>query len=222
MSEFATEQVVPSEPAELEVEPEVPAWTGPSQEEWTAVVSDLQARQQAEWEAQQAELRQQGELDLDPFNENFGQNLRAFLQQQAQAAVQPVTEWQRQQAEASAYELAQDMVHDAMVKGGDYLFPDEGKAAVHRAADEYYAEAAAQYGPGQKAVQAAIDRADKEYRDWEKRVGQAYHEREMNVLTNLSGAGREPSAGAVAAQQVVTTPGGDELSLVRKYGGQPF
>jgi hypothetical protein len=41
----------------------------------------------------------------------------------------------------------------------------------------------------------------------------------MNLLTNLSGAGRELGVSGVGAQQVVTTPGGDELDLVRKYVG---
>ena len=82
MSELLTPGLgAPPEPEpEPVVEPE-PAWSGPSQDEWGSVMGYIQ-QQQAERDAyaqqQQAQQSQQ-QYAVDPFADDFGQQLQAVI-----------------------------------------------------------------------------------------------------------------------------------------------
>lgn len=201
--------------APVEEAPVEEVWAGPSQEDWGNVTNTLGYL--AEYvQSQQAPPAEDAYPDIDPFDP---QQLGGFIRQQIQEAIAPVMDWQSQQQTGEAEERALDILEDFVSREGEFVLGEKAYPNILRNADAYYPEMAAKHGAGQGAAQAAIERAAKEWRELEQAAGQSAVERHMNQLTNLSGAGHELAASQSAPQAVVTEPGGDELSLVRKYGG---
>jgi hypothetical protein len=61
-----------------------------------------------------------------------------------------------------------------------------------------------------------LEQAYKDVKAREEAIGKAYHERQMNQLSTLGKAPREPAVQATASQQVNSVKG-DEMSLVRSF-----
>jgi hypothetical protein len=120
-----------------------------------------------------------------------------------------------------AEERATDILDDISTREGELLQKDAAYPQIIARANSFFEEEAARFGNGPRAAEAALTRAYKEQAAYEKAVSDASIERHMNQLTNLSSAGHELAAHQSAPQDVVTEPGGDELSVVRKYGGFP-
>ena len=213
MSEVIVEPGI--DPAEIAA-PEEPAWTGPSQEDWGSVQQTLGYL--AEYVQSQQAPAEEGYPEIDPYDTR---QLGEFIQQQVQQSLEPVTNWQQQQALGEAEDRAVDIIQDDVSRNGEFLLGEKAYANVRALANSYMEEEAQRHGFGPKAAESALSRAAGEWREYEKELATIAIERHMNQLTNLSGAGREPGVSSVAAQQVVSTPGGDEMSLVRKYGGFP-
>jgi len=198
----------PVDPA-APIEPE-PAWVGPTREDWEQTQQALYDMQQ---QAPPEPAPQQP--TIDPFAENFGEQLSGLLQQY----LAPIQEWAYGQQMGEAEERALDMIDDEIARSGDFLNKEQGVAFVQAYANSLMGEMSQRFGYGPKAVEAAITQAAKEYRALEQAVGAAYHTQQTNLISGLAGARRDLGVTGMGSQQVVTTPGGDELSLVRKYGG---
>lgn len=217
MSELMGE---PQLPIEAEAAPAEPAPSGPSPEEWQEVqemvgyMREILSQQQQAPEPEAAE----GYPEIDPFD---AQQLAAFVQQQVQQSIAPVMDWTYQQQMSEAEERALDIIEDEVATNGEFMLGEKAYAGVRALANNYFAEEAQRHGNTPRAAETALRRAATDWRTYEHELAQKAVEQHMNQLTNLSGAGREMPATATGTSQVVTEPGGDELSIVRKYGGFP-
>lgn len=221
MSELAPEQqpgplspeYVAPEPVEAE-----PAWTGPSREEWESVTGRYDdIAQQLDYIAQLAQPQQQGpqEIELDPLADDFQARLDAYLDQRLGPVYNATQSWQQ----AEGTERAKDILTDNISRNGEFLYQGSSERAL-REAEAYLPEMQAKYGATPQAAEAAINAAADAVRQYEKEVGEAYHTRQMNQLRRIGEAPRQPGAPAATATQTHTIPpGGDEMSVVRHYGG---
>ncbi len=213
----AGDPAAPAEPA---------AWAPPGQEWYEqteqtqqAILEYVQQQQQAQLAAQQAyfgqgQQQEQGPPRPSPFDDDWDEKLDAYIE----SKLAPFQQTQEQIVYGEAEELALDILNDIVKSQGDLLLPDSVKRA-RQLADSYVQEEQAKYGFGERAAEAALERAYNDVKAWEQAVGKAYHERQMNQLSTLSLAPREPNAPIQAAQEQVYKTGGNELDLVRKYGG---
>lgn len=211
----------PAEPAvEPVVEPAEPAWGGPSQEEWLGLQQTIgYLAQQFQPEPEPMGAQYGG---LDPFAENFAEQLAALVGQTVQAQTAPLSEWQYGQQLAEAHDRAFDIIADDVSRNGEFMLGENAYNAVEALANSYMAEEAQRHGYGPKAAESALTRAAKDWRQYESDLRQKAIEQHMNQLSTLGGAPREPfPAGAAASTGLRGQPGGDELSVVSQFGGFP-
>ncbi|MBA2370734.1 MAG: hypothetical protein H0V71_03700 [Chloroflexi bacterium] len=198
------------EPAPAPEAPAEPAWTGPSQEEWTQYQSEqagmreyLSQQQAAQQQYQQPQGQQSPQID--PFSDDFSQQLEAFMGQALQQHLAPYQQWQEQQQLGEAEERALDILEDNISREGDYLDNEKALTAARALANVYYSEEASRMGAGPEAAEAALQRAATTVREYEKAVSDAAIARHTNQLRTLSGAPNEPgSSYSQGAQELVT------------------
>jgi hypothetical protein len=215
-------------PAEPVGEPVEPAWTGPSQEDWQGVQQTLgylaQQFQQPQEQQGYGQQGQQGQQlpPIDFFAENATEQLMDVFGQMLDQRLTPFQEFQYGQQIGEAEERALDIIDDDIAQNGEFLNPDKATPFARALANVYYPEEAARKGEGPQAAEAAIRRACADTRAYEQEVGKAYYDRQINQLTRLDGAGREPMGASVGASSGFKVgPGGDELSVVTGFGGFP-
>jgi hypothetical protein len=210
---------VPSEP-----EPEAPAaaaeeagWQGPSQEEWQ------QWQQANSYLAEQLEKAQQAANPnqtptLDPFADDFQSQLDNYIAQK----IQPYEELRTNVTMGEAEERANDILADLQSSKGDFVDPDS-KDIARAMAERFLAEEQQKHGFGAQAAEAALERGYAYAREREDKLGELAVQRHLNQLKTLNGAPRQPGvsqgAGSTAVQSHVIPEGGDEMSVVRHYGG---
>lgn len=220
MSDLEYGEPVAPEPG-IAPEPEAPAepaWSGPSQDEWNEyqeAVRFLAQAQQAPPEPQHQE-QPQTQAEIDFFADNAQEQLDAYIE----SKLAPYADYTQQAILSEAEERAHDILSDIVQREGEFLF--EGSLEKARGlANQYVPQMAAQYGYGPAAAEHALEQAAKDVREWEQAVGQAYHERQINQLSTLGGAPRQPgAAGTGGAQQFVIPGGGDELDVAARYAGR--
>lgn len=198
-----------------------PAWTGPSQEDWDRVSGGFDnLSQQLDYIAQMAQPQQQqyGPAQpepLDPLADNFQEQLDAYIEQRLAPVYNATQTWQQ----SEGTERAKDILGDNISRNGEFLFNGSNERVI-REAEAYLPEFQSKYGQTPQAAEAAINAAADAVREYEKAVGEAYHQRQMNQLRRIGEAPRQPGAPAATATQTHTLPpGGDEMSVVRHYGG---
>ena len=213
MSELVNEPLAPA--------PEAPA--PEAEESWVPSREEWEQTQQALYDLTQQVApppqRETGYPSIDPFADDYPQQLAGFVTQSVQQAIQPLMEWQQGQQLGEAEERALDILDDITSRDGEFLAKEQAYEASRALAGVFVNEEAEKHGWGPKAAEAALQRAAKFVRDYEQAVGKAYYDRQINQFSTIAGADREPPAGGVGSQQIVTERGGDELSLVQKYGG---
>lgn len=224
MSDYAAENkplspdFVPSEP-----EPQAPAeetegaWTGPTQEEWQQWQQANEYLANQLQEAQKA-LTPQQQAQLDPFADDFQSQLDAYIAQK----VQPYEDLRADATMNEAEERANDILSDLQSSKGEFVDPDS-KDIARAMAERFLAEEQQRYGFGAQAAEAALERGYEWARERENKLGELAVQRHLNQLKTLNGAPRQPGvgqgAGSTAVQQHVIPAGGDEMSVVRHYGG---
>jgi exonuclease VII large subunit len=224
MSDYAAENqplspdFVPPEPepqAPAAVEPE--AWTGPSQEEWQQWQQANEYLANQLQEAQKA-LTPQEQAQLDPYADDFQSQLDAYIAQK----LTPYEELRTNVTMSEAEERAEDILTDLQTAKGEFV--DPGSKDIARAmAERFLGEEQQKYGFGAQAAEAALERGYEYARERENKLGELAVQRHLNQLKTLNGAPRQPGvsqgAGSTAVQQHVIPEGGDEMSVVRYYGG---
>jgi hypothetical protein len=194
------------------------AWSGPSKEEWEQtqqLLADYQAAQQGD--EGEYEEEEEGDVELDPFSDKFGQQLVDLIQQ----AISPYATHAEQQMMSEANEKAMDIIADLEAKDGEFMNPEKSRPLARVLADKHFPEMAQKHADPRKAAEAALAAGVKEARELEQVYGEAYYTRKMNNLRGLAGAKTEPGAsGREGASQQVTPEGGDELSLVSHHLGR--
>lgn len=193
------------------------AWTGPTQEEWERLngaydqIAELPAR--LEQMMQQPQYPQN--TTIDPFADDFQAQLDSYMEQRMAPFRQAQQTWEQQEGT----ERARDILNDNVSREGEFILEGSTGQAL-RLAETYLPEFQAKYGATAQAAEAAINAAAGEIRDYEQKVGEAYHQRQMNQFRKIGEAPREPGTATAAATQAhVIPPGGDEMSVVRHYGG---
>lgn len=219
MTEFAPESAAPeiAEPAEAEA-PAEESWGGITQEDWETtqqalayIANTLTPQQQPQ---QQPGYQPPEPVQLDPLDENFQAQLDQYMDQK----LAPYADYTQQAILGEAEQRAADILTDITARDGEFLF--EGSVDKARAlANSYVGQMAQQYGFGPQAAEQALEQAAKDVRAWEQAVGQAYHDRQINQLSTLGGARKEPGAAGQGAQQFVIPEGGDLMDVVKRHTG---
>lgn len=203
-----------------------------------AVAQEAQAIARAELERWQSAQQQPGEQPeqqadpfsaeaFDPWSDNFGQSLAgAFqaMQQQilagVQQAVAPLRQSHEQQAASEAQQQVQDMHHAIVAQHGELPVPAEQQAAARELTLAIASQLAPQeierYGPGPRAVEAAIQRAHMQVAQLLTASGAAAVDQFKNQLGTLGGAPAEPQ-GTPGATGGVPSPYLDERDVASRY-----
>lgn len=152
---------------------------------------------------------------LDPFADDYSQQLAALIQQTVAQAVQPLSATFQQQQQAAAQaeseQRVQDVIADDVARNGEFVTgdTDEQKAADRQArqlvrtlAEQSFPEYAARYGAGDRAAAFAIEKAAAQVRSLLAAAGQTAVARHQNHLGTLAGApGEVPGVGGAAATE---------------------
>lgn len=176
--------------------PAEPAWTGPSQDEWQATQEQLaQYAQMLQPPAQQQNPDQPPPLPEDVFSDTYQQDLAAYID----SRVAPFQQFQQQVQLAAAEERAMELLNQQASTVGEF---DRGMAMA-RANQIMYQNGG--------TPESALAQAAKETREYEKRVGEQYHQQQIEQIQGVAGAPRHLPPGTPAGQ---TVP-------VGSYGNQP-
>lgn len=207
MTEFLEEPGAPPPDTAPDPEPVEPAWSGPSQEEWQ------QTQQALLYMAQQLQPQQQ-EPVIDQFADNFQEQLDAYLDQR----LAPIQTVQQEAIMGRAEEQAMEILTN--VAATDPFIYEGSLENARKLANDYIAQTQQQYGYGPRAAEEALKLAHKAVREWETKVGEAYHQQQLEQLRGLGQVRREPAAAGMNGQasQLITTAGpGDERAVLAKY-----
>lgn len=209
----------PQEPAANSAAPEVeyaqiPAEQWQQTQEMLSAMAPLyEAYQQQQQAYGMQQQPQQQPTEIDPFSDNFTQQLDQYIDQR----LAPVTSYTQEQQLSEASEQAMDILNDHVSSQG-YTFLNEGSSErALELANHYVAEYEAQYGQGMKAAESAIARAADEIRDWEKAVGEKYAQQQQEQLQTITNAPRQLGQTAVPSTQNTAIPAGDERAVLSKY-----
>ena len=206
---------VPSEP-----EPEAPAapegeatWTGPSQEEWQQWQQANAYLAEQLQEAQKA-INPQQQSQIDPFADDFQSQLDAYIAQK----IQPYEDLRTEVTMGEAEEQANDILADDAARNGEF-----DKDVARLRAEQFYPAMQQKYGTGARAAEEALYAGAAAQREYEAEIQKRAVEQHLNQLKRLGDAPREPGVnrgtGGTTVQQHVIPEGGDEMSVVRHYGG---
>jgi hypothetical protein len=218
MSEIVGDPVaVEAPPAVAEPAAEEAPWSGPSQEEWEQVVGGLGYLAQQVQPPPPPEVQQPQQTQFDPFSDDPGSQLRSIIREE----LAPLANYQQHEQLAEAEEKAYDILDDVSSRLGEIVDKDTAFPIIRAWADTMMPEMAQRYGFGPRAAEAALEQAFTGYQTLEQSIGKSYTDRHMNQLTNLSGVRAEPPAFNGAAQTTEIPRGGDELEIVRRFGGFP-
>lgn len=210
-----------------------PAWAGPSQDEWGEVVgalgylaSQIPLEQQTQIAAEQQSAGEPVGLSLDPFADDFGDNLGQLLDQRLEALVgrleqrlDPLVQSHEREQIGEAEQRALDIIGDIESRDGEFLSGDDARHAVRALAETLVGETRQRFGPGPRAAEAALSRAAQIVRGIEKSVSDKAVEQYRNQLSNVGGARQEPGISGAA----VSNPSVDGVSaetLGRRIAGQ--
>jgi hypothetical protein len=204
MSEIVPEGA-PAESVELPPEQDV-GWM-PSQEEWQATQERLQQFEQA-LTPQQPQYEQQGPPIPDPFSETYSQDLQQFVQ----AQLEPYAQFQQQLQMQEAEERGMEILNQHASSLGEF----DREMAWARAN-----QLVGQYGSDARAAERALEQAAKDTREYEKRVGEAYHQQQIEQIQTIAGAPRGIPAQVNGAQTVTAGGYGNVPGAVERrfFGG---
>lgn len=197
---------------------------GEAAEPWSLSQDDYEQLTQAvSYLAQQEQARQAqqngDEEPLDPYADNFEDRLRDIIRAETKPLQETTSRFQQQEDIARQF----DILADNEAREGEFLIREateecpvssnEAAIALHYA---FLDEAIQRFGNTPRAQEAALSQAYKVTKQWEDAVAKAALERRDNQYATLSGAPREPAAGAAEGTQV-SPRGGDESAVLRRF-----
>jgi len=205
-----------------------PAWTGPSQEDWTSVQETMalvrEAMQPREPDpAHQPEAGQQPLEIPDPYADPEG--FANWLDERTDQRIAPYSEFVQRQEYQEGEQRGMDIIAD-LESGGQELIGKAGEGqelemdsrkVAYELARVFFPEAQAKHGPGNRAAEAALERAVGVVRQLEGVIGEAYHQRKINELRTLGQAPRDLGGQGPAGSEERIARGGDELDLARRF-----
>jgi len=195
MSELAPEG---AEVEQVETSAE-PAWQGPTQSEWEQTQAQL--GQYAELMQQLQPQYAQGPPVPDAFSETYADDLQAYMQ----AQLAPLQQFVEQQQIAQGEQQAMEMLGEIAARDGEFDKEMAWTVAQNMAATRGAPS-------NDRESQQLLAEAAKQIREYERRVGEAYHQQQIEQIQAVAGAPRGMPAGQPGAQTV--TAGG--------YGNVPY
>lgn len=204
----------PAAPEEPAGEPAAPEWAGPSREDWEA--SQQSQRELLAWAAEQAQRAGRPEpLTVSPFDDDFMSQLDRYLDQR----LAPISQFQQGMEQQQGEDYALDVIADNAAQHGEFYGGDQSNRNVLAQARELLPDAIRRFGDTPKAGEFAIEQACKSVREYEEAIGKSYHERQVNQLTGLAGAPREPG-GAAGAAQITAGPYSQGQRVTDRFFGR--
>ena len=206
MSELAPEGAS-VEPVEAPTEDT--SWM-PTQEEWQATQERLAQFEQALQPQPQYEYQQQGPPIPDPFSETYAQDLQAYTQ----AQLAPIQQFVEQQQIAQGEQQAMEILGEIAAREGEF----DKEMAWMIARDT----AATRGAPSSdRESQQLLAEAAKQVREYEKRIGEAYHQQQIEQIQTVAGAPRGLPAQVNGAQTVSAGGYGNVPGAVERrfFGG---
>ena len=201
MSDLAPEGA-PVEPVAEEAPAAEQPWA-PDPAEWEATQQRLAELQQVVQPQPQWQPQPQGPPIPDPFSENYAEQ----FQQYTEHLMAPYQQFQQQLQLAEAEERGMEILSEHAQTLGEF--------------DRDMAWARANMLTYQGVdVHKALEQAAKETREYERRVGEAYHQQQIEQFQGLGQVRREPgqSGQTGAASQLISVNGpGDESAVLHKY-----
>jgi hypothetical protein len=184
---------------------EEPSWM-PSQEEWQATQERLQQFEQVL--APPQPQYQQGPQIPDPFSETYAQDFQAYTE----SLMAPYAEFQQQIQLAEAEERGMEILNQHASTLGDF----DREMAWARAN-----QLIGQFGTDPRAAERALEQAARDTREYEKRVGEAYHQQQIEQIQTVAGAPRGLPAQVNGAQTVTAGGYGNVPGAVERrfFGG---
>ena len=203
MSEIPAEGVPAPEVTPEPVEQEE-SWAGPSRAEWEQTQAQLAQYAQL-LQPQQPQYAPQVPQAPDPFSETFQADLDAYVDYRLQGS--------RQLEQEIRYAQAEDWAmgrFDELAEAGGAFDRDVAYARANMILQQQGGD------PTQ-----ALERAAREQREFEQRIGQAFYDRQIEQLTQNAGAPRGLPAGQLGAAQTVSTGGLGNVphAVSRKFFG---
>lgn len=195
MTETIPEPLVP-EPEPTAPDPE-PAWA-PDPAEWQATQDRLNQIAQVVQPQPQWQPQPQGPPIPDPFADNYAEQFQAYTE----AMMAPYAQFQQQIQLAEAEERGMEILNTHAATIGEF----DRDMAWARANQLIY-----QFGNDPRAAERALEQAAKETREYERRVGEAYYQQQIEQIQGVAGAPRGIPAG----------PGGAQTVPVGNYGTGP-
>jgi len=204
MSELAPEGAA-VEPVEASAEDT--SWM-PSQDEWQATQDRLAQFEQAL--QPQPQYEQQQPQIPDPFSETYAQDLQAYTQ----AHLAPLQQFVEQQQIAQGEQQAMEMLGEIAAREGEF----DKQMAWMIARDT----AATRGAPSSdRESQQLLNEAARQVREYEKRIGEAYHQAQIQQIQTVAGAPRGLPAQVNGAQTVSAGGYGNVPGAVERrfFGG---
>lgn len=163
----------------------------------------------------------QGGPQFDPLADNAAEQIQAMIRQE----MQPLAQFADQASWSEGEARSMDIIASLESEGGEFLgraaegeqLAVDSRMVARQLGDTFYPEAAARYGDGPRAAEAALSKAVEVVRALEQAVGKNYANREQNQLHTLAGARREPSAAGTTGAGEVRAGVSSEQDLVRQF-----
>ena len=147
------------------------------------------------------EYEQPLDFELDPFSDDYGQQLAQLIAQSQQSTMQqiqqllsPLLSQHEAAADAEGQQRIKDIIADITNREGDLT--NEGKGAVESIAPLFLEQFENTYGPGARAAEMALGQAAKVIRSIETSAATKAVERYKNELSTIGGARGVPAGGA--------------------------
>lgn len=209
-----------------------PAWT-PESPEFRQAVAEMAGQEaerrfqqllyEAQQEQQQTDQQTQGPPPVDPFSDDYSEQLAAreqwMIEQitgQMQQAIQPLLQSHQQQVSAEGQAGMKDILADLAAREGDF-----NQDAAFQVRDAFLRDAVDQYGPNMRAAEIGLANAAKFVRGLEQAAEQRGYEKGKNYAATLAGVPGEPAAGVSGATSgAQTLPEANSLSDVTKRYAQ--
>lgn len=180
--------------AEAPVEsPASQPWESPEVQDYIAqqVAEGLQARLSSL--TQSAPVAEAQPLLLDPFSDDYGNQLQKLIRDEIRSANEPLT--QRFDAEDTVKADAQvaEMIDEEVTRAGGFPadVADEAKALVKMIAPSFGDEMVARYGQTDRAAQAILQKATQTVKDLLTKAGKTGGQAAIDDLAAVQGAGTD-------------------------------
>lgn len=207
-------------------EPSEPAWQAPSQTEWQDAQDQLAAYEYQLQQMQQPQMQQYPAVQQAPSIPDPGLAFedQAEYQRQMEAYLDhrmaPYQQFQQQVALAQAEEEAMSIL-DGLAEQGDFD-RQQAWARANQIVGQIRNDPRTAHLRPEVAAQRALEQAARDQREFERRVGEAYYQRQLEQIQQAAGQPRGPMGANMNGTQAAVVGGygnGPNAVTRRMFGG---